>query len=251
MFEQIMNKRVLVTGASSGIGKVIATRFAEHGAHVGIHYRSDRQSANKLLGELTKYHGHIELFHGDLMLAETRRHLIPSFLESFGGIDILVNNAGACYEYKHFSELDEAAWDTMLALHTKAPFILARDAFKFMKRRNWGRIINISTVSIEYAGPNNMHYYSSKAAMDAITMGLAGEGAKHNILVNSIRCGMIDTPMRTKISGYNEEKFTKRIQMIPLKRAGTALEIAEMVLFLASGSGSFITGEIIRIAGGE
>ena len=251
MFEQIKDKRVLVTGANSGIGKAIATRFAEHGAHVGIHYRSDYQSAKELLDELKKYPGKIELLQGDLVLEETRRCLIPSFLDLFGGIDILINNAGACYEYKHFSELDETAWDTMFALHAKAPFILARDAFEFMKRQNWGRVINISTISIEYAGPNNMHYYSSKAAMDAITAGLANEGAKHNILVNSIRCGMIDTPMRTKISGYNEEKFIERVGMIPLKRAGTAFEIAEMVLFLASGSGSFITGEIIRIAGGE
>ncbi|MEK7090817.1 MAG: SDR family NAD(P)-dependent oxidoreductase [Patescibacteria group bacterium] len=251
MFAEIVGKRVLVTGASSGIGREIARIFGDYGAKIGIHYRSNRESAMELRAHIEKCSGKAEVFEADLLKRSDRKSLVTKFVDEFGGIDVLVNNAGACYEYRHFSEISEIAWDTMFDLHTKAPFILARDAFTHMKERGWGRIINISTASIDHAGPDNMHYWSSKAALDAITKGLAREGARHNILVNSIRCGIVDTPMRTRIIGYDEEKFAKRVSLIPLKRAGSALDIAQMVLFLASKAGSFITGEIIRVAGGE
>lgn len=234
MFEKIKEKRVLITGASSGIGEATAKLFLKHGAYVGTHSNSSDT-----------------LLKGNLLKKEVRENLVASFIEVFGGIDILVNNAGACYEYKHFSEIDEKSWDTMFDLHAKAPFVLSKDAFAHMKEQNWGRIINISTAAVERTGPNNMHYYASKAALDALTRGFAREGAKHNVLVNSIRCGVIDTPMRTKISGYSEEIFQKRVSMIPMGSAGKPIDIARMILFLTGEGGNFITGQIYKISGGE
>lgn len=251
MFEQIKGKKTLITGANSGIGKEIARIFAAHGAQVGVHYRTDRQSADELRTELKKFSEKAEVLYGDLLTKTVRESLVGEFIAEFGGIDVLVNNAGGCYEYRHFSEIDEPTWDTMFVLHAKAPFLLARSAFDYMKKQSWGRVINISTTAIEHAGPNNMHYYASKAALDAITKGLAREGTQYNILVNSIRCGIIDTPMRTKVSGYDEEKFLKRVSLVPLKTAGHPLDVARMALYLASEGGNFITGEIIKIAGGE
>ena len=96
-----------------------------------------------------------------------------------------------------------------------------------------------------------MHYVAAKAALENLTLGFAKEGAEHNILVNTVRCGVIDTPMRTRIAGYSEEDFQKRINLVPLKRAGKPQDIARMVLFLAAETGNFITGEIFTVAGGD
>jgi len=251
MFEGIKNRRILVTGASSGIGAAIAELFSQYGALVGLHWRSNRNGVLKVMEEVKRNSGKGELFQGDLLDQKARLGLIPAFVKKFGGIDVLINNAGAGYEYKHFSELTEEEWQRMFDLHAKAPFFVARDAFPYMEKQKWGRIINISTVAIEHAGVYSMHYWGSKAALDALTRGFAREGAGHNILVNSIRCGVIDTPMRTKMSGYDEERFKKRVGMIPLRRAGKPLDIARLALFLASECGDYITGEIFRVAGGD
>jgi 3-oxoacyl-[acyl-carrier protein] reductase len=96
-----------------------------------------------------------------------------------------------------------------------------------------------------------MHYTASKAALDSLTLGFSRAGADHNILVNSIRCGVIDTNMHTRIEGYSKDQFEKRINMIPLKRVGKPNDIASMALYLASEGGDFITGEIFTIAGGD
>lgn len=247
----LKEKRVLVTGATSGIGVRIAKMFADCGAYVGLHYRSDEEQAVKILKEIKDNSGKAEIFHGDLLDNEVRHSLVESFKRRWGGIDILVNNAGACYGYKHFLELEEEAWDKTIIVNAKSPFFLSREAFRYMKENKWGRIINISTTAVKYGGANSLHYCASKAALDALTIGFAREGAKYNILVNSIRCGVIDTPMRTKIKGYNEEYFTARVDKIPLKRPGRPIDIARMAVFLASECGDFITGEVFPVAGGE
>lgn len=251
MYESLINKRVLVTGASSGIGAAIAKHLAGFGACVGIHYRQNKKGALKVLDDIRRTSGKAQLFEGDLLEENIRHNLVDSFVQAFGGIDGLVNNAGGIYQYGHFSSIDEPSWDNTFALNVKAPFILTRAAFKYMKENGWGRIINITTVGAKYVGPNSMHYTSSKAALDTLTLGFAREGAKYNVLVNSIRCGVIDTPMRTKIDGYNESLFRKRASLIPLKRLGTPADIAGLATFLMSECGDFITGEIFSVAGGD
>lgn len=251
MYKSLKNKRILVTGASSGIGAAIATHLARFGACVGVHYRHNKKGALKVLNEIKSLSGKAKIFQGDLLEENVRRNMVDSFVEAFGGIDVLVNNAGGIYRYEHFSRIDENSLDDTFSLNVKAPFILAREAFKYMKKNRWGRIVNISTTAVKYVGAKSMHYASSKAALDTLTIGFAREGAKYNILVNSIRCGVIDTPMHTKIDGYDEDAFRKRVSLIPLKRLGKPIDIAGMVLFLVSEGGDFITGEIISIAGGD
>lgn len=252
IFKDIGNKKVLITGASGGMGTSMAKLFASYGACVGLHYRSGREKAMKLLKEIRENSGKAELFQGNLLDQSVRKNLVKSFVKIFGRIDVLINNAGAIYDYKHFSELDEKSWDCTFGLNVKAPFYLSASAFQHMKETGGGRIINISSANVKYGGSaRSLHYNSSKAALDNLTIGFSREGAKYNILVNSIRCGVIDTPMRTKIKGYNESNFKKRIELIPLKRVGQPIDIARMVLFLASESGNFITGEIFTVAGGD
>ena len=251
MYESLKNKRILITGASAGIGSAIAEHLAGFGACVGIHYRQNKKGAQDILDKIKHLPGKAALFEGDLLLESVRNNLISDFIGVFGGIDGLVNNAGGTFGYQHFSVLDEQSWDNAYCLNTKAPFILTRKAFQYMKSHGGGRIINITTVAVKYVGPKSMHYTSSKAALDTLTIGFAREGAKHNILVNSIRCGVIDTPMHTKIDGYKEDDFQKRARLIPLQRLGTPADIARMASFLMSECGDFITGEFFAVAGGD
>jgi len=249
LFEDLKGKKVLVTGASSGIGACIADLLGSYGAVVGVHYRSNENGAMDIVSNINKQGGKAETFRGDLLVASVRANLLKSFIDVFGGIDVLINNAGGVYGFKHFLELDEESWDNTFALNTKTPFFLAKDAFFFMKEQGGGKIINISSISAKYGGsPQTLHYGAAKAALDSLTIGLARAGAPYNILVNSIRGGFMDTPFHKKIGRSDLEK---RIELIPLKRAGQPIDIARMVLFLASEAGDYITGEVFTIPGGD
>ena len=142
-----------------------------------------------------------------------------SFLEDFDGIDVLVNNAGWVFGNTHFLNLNPEDWDRTFALNTRAPFLLSRLAFRAMQEQDGGKIINISSVSAKYGGSAyTMHYGASKAALDALTVGLSRAGAEYGILVNSIRCGFINTAFHRKM-GRTEADILKRTELIPLKRA--------------------------------
>lgn len=251
LFASLKDKRVLVTGAASGIGAATARLFGAAGACVGVHYRQGRDGAEAVARAVRDSGGEAHLFPGDLQDAAVRGGLVGEFVRICGRIDVLINNAGACYGYEHFVDLDEASWDLTLTLNAKAPFFLGRQAFAHMKASGGGRIVNISSAAQKYAGARSLHYAASKAALDVITLGLAREGAQHNILVNSIRCGVIETGMHNRVAGYSDEAFRQRIDKIPLKRAGTPDDIARMAAFLASAGGDFITGEILTVAGGD
>lgn len=250
-YNEMVGKRVLVTGASSGIGAAIAKQFGAQGARVGVHYCKNRAGALHTLRAIQESGGGGKTFVGDLSTEKSAKNLMHHFIRIFGGIDVLVNNAGALYTHRHFSELDGKMLENMFALHAKAPFFLMQSAFPHMKKQRWGRMINISTNAITYASPNMLHYCASKAALEAMSSGFAREGAKDNVLVNVIRCGVIDTPMHTKTPEYSAVSWKKRIKMTPLGRAGQPKDIAQMVVFLASTCGDFITGEVFTVAGGE
>jgi 3-oxoacyl-[acyl-carrier protein] reductase len=251
MFESVAKKRVLITGASSGIGAAIARCFAEHGARVGIHYSRSEAQASALAEEIRKDAAQVRVFQANLLEAAGRNSLVPAFVEAFGGIDVLVNNAGAISEYTHFSDLPLDEWDRAFELHVKAPFCLSRDAYSAMIAQRWGRLINISSVAIKFASAKSLHYSASKAALEAVTRGFARDGAQHNVLANVIRCGLIDTPMRTKLANYDEAAYENRRRLVPLGRAGLPVEVARLVLFLASSGGDFITGECMSVSGGD
>ncbi|TSC73239.1 MAG: 3-oxoacyl-[acyl-carrier protein] reductase [Parcubacteria group bacterium Gr01-1014_70] len=250
-YSELKGRRVLITGASSGIGAAIAKYFGACGARVGVHYGKNRTHAMEVLREIRESGGDGKLFCGDLRTEKVAKNLTMDFIHAFGGIDVLVNNAGALHTYRHFSELDGEMLKSAFTLHALAPFLLMQDAFVPMQKQRFGRIINISTNALAYAGSHTLHYCASKAALEAISAGFAREGAKDNVLVNVVRCGLIDTPMHTKTPEYDMARWKKRIKMIPIGHAGSPDDIARTVLFLASAGGDFITGEVITIAGGE
>ena len=248
MFKSLEGKKVLVTGASGGIGSVIAHLFAECGAVVGLHHNQSEKEVDQVVREIEKKGGHGASFQADLT-ADSTEDVVRSFIDMFGGIDVLVNNAGAVVGAKDFLDLDEESWDKTFRLNARAPFFLAQNAFKHMKDHKGGKIINISSISVKYGGSaQTLHYGAAKSALETVTLGLSKAGAKHNILVNTVRGGFIDTPMHQKLGRTNIEK---RIEMIPLKKAGKPRDVAGMVLFLASEAGDFITGETFTVAGGD
>ena len=248
MLEGIRDKKVLVTGGSGGIGSTIARLFAEYGALVGVHYNQSRSNADHLIREIEKTGGVAEAFQGDL-ITDSPDQMVRSFIDFFGGIDVLINNAGAVIGPKDILDLDGDSWDKTFQLNARAPFFLAQSAFKHMKDHGGGKIINISSISVKYGGSSQtLHYGAAKSALETVSLGLSKAGAKHNILVNTVRGGFIDTPMHQKLGRNNLEK---RISMIPLKRAGSPKDMSGMILFLASEAGDFLTGETFTVAGGD
>ena len=248
MFESIKNKKVLITGASGGIGSCMARLFAKYGASVGIHYNNRENESTLLVDKIKKMGVDGAAFQADLT-KESSKSIIPSFINHFGGLDVLINNAGAAIGPKDILDMDEESWDKTFQLNTRAPFFLAQNAFKHMKENGGGKIINISSISVKYGGSSQtLHYGAAKSALETVTLGLSKAGAKHNILVNTVRGGYIDTPMHQKMGRKNSKE---RIEMIPLKKAGKPQDMAGMVLFLASEAGDFITGETFTVAGGD
>ena len=224
-----MTKRILLTGGSSEIGNAIYKKLSEN-----IDYAIGEQyfQSEELTNSSDKYYCDFEIYEGGL---------IDSFIDRNKKIDVLINCAGVLGEVP-FEELTVEDYDRVMGINSRAPYILCSEAFGYMKE-DGGKIINISSFTTKYGmGRNNtIHYAASKATLDILTIGLAKIGAPYNILVNSISPGVIDT----------EKQDKSKADRIPLKRLGAVEDIANMVNYLVSDKGNFITGQNIFIAGGE
>jgi len=243
----LKGKKVLVTGASSGIGFQIAKDLLEMGAIVGGHYRQNEDGARKLL----EYAGpkQCRVFQADFGDSAQVHRLWSEFTAWSGGIDVLINNAGEATKPVPLNELTEDAWDRTFQVNVKAPWLLSRSALEVMSKQGSGRIVSISSVGVKFGGGiNTVHYSASKGALENLTMSFAKAGAPHNVLVNAVRAGITDTGFHAKLG---RPDLTDRINMIPLKRLADPNEIAEAVLFLAGDKSSFVTGTIMTVAGGE
>ena len=222
------------------------------GASVGVHYDANHQGAMAVLDAVQHQGGQAVALPCNLLEPAERDRLVPTFVECVGGVDILVNNAGAAISYQDFRHLSEEEWHHAIMLNAQAPLWLSRDVWPHMEKNSWGRIINISSAAVKFGGsPHGVHYVAAKAALEGITVALAKAGAASNILVNAIRCGVIDTGIYKRIPGYTHEQFIQRGKKAFLGRPGTTDEVARTVLFLASDGGGYITGELISVAGGD
>jgi len=240
-------KKVLVTGASSGIGFQIAQDFLEKGASVGVHYRSNEQGARELMS--VGVPGQCQIFQADFHNSQNAFRLWDEFYAWANGIDVLVNNAGEAVAPVPFEELSEESWDNTFQVNVKAAFLLSRAALSEMKKQRSGRIISISSIGLKFGGGiNTVHYSASKAALEALTNALAKAGAPFNVLANTVRAGVTDTPMHKKIGRTD---LSDRSTLIPLKRLADTTEISDAVQFLAGDHSTFITGTVLTVAGGE
>lgn len=243
----LKDKCALVTGASGGVGFQIAKRMLEEGATVGAHYNANPAQAEHLLSIASP--GRCRAFRAEFSDSRQVAELWGQFAHWAGSIDILVNCAAEATRPGSTEEPTIETWDRIFRVNVTAPFMLSRAAMVEMRKRRSGRIINVSSIGVKFGGGvGTVHYSASKAALEAVTLSLAKEGAPDNILVNAIRAGVVDTSLHRKIG---RPDLSDRVKLIPLKRPAQAQEIAEAVLFLASESSSYITGVVLPVSGGE
>jgi len=246
MSERLKDKRVIITGASRGIGRAIAERFGEEGALVGISYHSEDKKAEDVL-KVVEDQSDCMLLKADVSDEEECEKIISDFTERFGGLDILVNNAGI-YLRKGIEEASIEDFDRTMEVNVRGPFMLSKLALPHLKDSDQGRIINLSSQLAFKGSDHGTSYVVSKSALLGLTRALALELGPHGIRVNGIAPGTIDTDI---ISGYSEEKRKRRAENIPVKRLGRPEDIADCALFLASEMGSYINGEVIGVNGGS
>lgn len=243
----LADKIAIVTGASRGIGRAIAEDLAAAGATVVVNYHANADAADEVVARIVEKGGTAVSIQADVSDFAAAQQLIKETITAYGHIDILVNNAGTIRDGLLLM-MNEDAWDTVLDTNLKSVFNCCKAVARPMvRRKQGGRIINISSVSgiVGQAGQTN--YAASKAGMIGFTKSLAKELGSRKITVNAIAPGFVLTDLT---SGLDDKLVEKTVEMIPLGRWGEAQEIANVVTFLASDNASYITGQTIQVDGG-
>lgn len=235
--------KALVTGASGGVGRVIATRLASEGFEVWLHFSKNREAADSVLLEIQDRGGAGRLVQFDVRnITEIDDVLVP-LLAKEGPVDVLVNNAGVSSD-GYMMLLPDERWDEVVDVNLNGFFRVTRVCLKGMVQNRGGRVVNIGSLSGEIGNIGQVAYAASKAGLNGATRALAKEMARWNILVNTVSPGPLDVGMATEIEG------DKLKEVIPLGRLGTADEVAGVVAFLCSADATYITGQVIQVNGG-
>ncbi len=242
---KLKNKVAIVTGAGQGIGRAIALALAREGAKVVVGDISNKEG--EVAKEIEGFGSEALAVKADIWNRKETEEMAKAAIDKFGRIDILVNNAGI-YPFKSLVEMEEEDWDRVLGVNLKGVFNCTKAVLPQMIQHKSGIIINISsTVGTVVGYPNFAHYAASKAGIIGFTRTAALELAQHGIRVNAIAPGVIETP-GTKALG--EETLKQIEQTIPLKRIGQPQDIANLAVFLATETSSYITGQVIIVDGG-
>jgi len=251
MDKEFADKILLITGATSGIGRACALRFAEAGASIAVIGRSQDALA-KIAEEIEELGARVLAIQADLSLEEEAARVVVKTVAEFGRIDVLVNAAG------HISsgtieDTPSKAWDAMLNINLRAVFLLTQEALPTIIQSR-GNIVNVSSVTGLRAFPGVLAYCVSKAGIDQLTRCAALELAAKGVRVNAVNPGVVVTEIH-KRGGMSEEQYAAFLehskQTHPLGRVGEAREIAELILFLASERASWITGATYSVDGGR
>ena len=239
-------KVAIVTGASRGIGKAVALKLAENGARVVLNGKNE-SPLRDLCDQIAELGRESLVVVGDVSDVNTADATVQAAREAFGRIDILVNNAGI---NTRSSTLDMSIedWHRVLDVNLNGTLYFCRAVLPIMIAQNGGKVVNISSTTAKTAHKNAVPAYgASKAAVNYLTMHLAYEMAKHNIYVNAVCPGPVETDMSSQWSTDYREALR---QTVPLGKLGTSENVADVVLFLASGMSDFVTGETINANGG-
>ena len=240
------NKTVLITGASRGIGKGIATVFAEHGANVLFTYSSSVDAANALETELQALGVQAKGYQSNAADFEQAQELVENVLADFSKIDVLINNAGITKD-NLLMRISEEDFDKVIEVNLKSVFNLTKAVQRTMLKQRHGSIINMSSVVGVKGNAGQSNYAASKAGIIGFSKSIALELGSRNIRCNVIAPGFIETEMTAKLS---EEVVAGWRAGIPLKRGGTPNDVANACVFLASDLSSYITGQVINVDGG-
>src|SRR5262245_49075910 len=248
-----MAQSMLVTGGGRGIGAAIAIAAARAGYDVGLSYMRDHGRADAVIAEMKASVRKAFANQSDVAREDQVVALFARFDKELGPLNALVNNAGITGQAVRVQDVDAAAINEVLAANITGSFICAREAVKRMSMRRGGRggaIVNISSAAARHGSPGEyVHYAASKGAIDTFTVGLAKEVADEGIRVNAIRPGLIDTEIHAS-SGI-PARLARITPTVPMKRVGTADEVAAAVLWLLSDAASYVTGAILDVSGGR
>jgi 3-oxoacyl-[acyl-carrier protein] reductase len=246
----LAGKAALITGGSRGIGAAAVKLFASAGADVVFNYHRNREAAGQVEQEARKHGTRVESFKADLGRMTDTAKLVKYTLARLGRIDVLVANAGIWnVEDLPIEKLSEREWDEMMRANLKSVYSVTHYAATHMIAQRSGRIIAVSSTAGQRGEAFHAHYAATKGAIISMVKGLSTELARHNILVNCVAPGWVDTDMSKPVLDTKAgRKFA--FGQIPLGRAATAEEIAGPIAFLASDLATFITGEVLNVNGG-
>jgi 3-oxoacyl-[acyl-carrier protein] reductase len=243
----LTGKVALITGASRGIGKATAILLAKAGCRVLINYHRHEKAAKEVLTEVRNLRVEADIFKADVSRRMEVERMVDFTLGRLGQIDILVANAGI-WKYAAIEEMTEEELKETIEINLYGVFYPISCVVPHMKGLKQGNIVTISSTAGQRGEAFHSHYAATKGAIISLTKSLAPELASHNIRVNCVAPGWVDTDMSRE--ALNSAERAKILSLIPLGRAGTAEEIAGAVLFLASDLSTFITGEILNVNGG-
>ena len=242
----LAGKTALITGATRGIGRAIALRFAAEGADVAFTYRSQHEAAQSLVSELEAMSVRAKAYTSDAASFEDAHKVVEEVKAAFGRIDILVNNAGITKDGL-MMRMDEAQWDAVIDTNLKSAFNFIHACTPVMARQRGGSIINMSSVVGIAGNAGQCNYSASKAGLIGLTKSIAKEMGPRGIRANCIAPGFIATDMTGSLPENLRQEWEKQI---PLRRGGNPEDVANVALFLASDMSSYITGEVIKVTGG-
>jgi 3-oxoacyl-(acyl-carrier-protein) reductase len=243
---KLRGRTALVTGASRGIGRAIALALADEGADVAVNYATSEAAAQDVVDQIAKAGRRARLARADVSDYPDTFRMAQEVLAEFGHLDILVNNAGVSSD-KTFSKMDHAAWRKVLAINLDGVFNCTKVFLDQMMQQNYGRVVNITSVIGQIGNFGQANYAASKAGVAAFTKSLAKELAGKGITVNAVAPGFIETDM---VQSIPEKVRQKLLEQIPLRRFGTADEVARAVAYIVSPDGDYITGAELSINGG-
>ena len=236
----------LVTGASRGIGEVIAWRLAQAGAKVAANYSTGAEAASQVVDSISAQGGEAFAIAADVSNESQVESMVKQVMDRWGKLDILVNNAGITRD-KLLIRMTSEEWDDVIRVNLKSAYLCSKFALPHMMRQRHGRIVNMSSVVGVSGNPGQANYAASKAGLIGITKTLAREVASRNITVNAVAPGYITTAMVEQLSEDVQKAILDRV---PLGRFGTPEDVAEAVAFLCTEGAGYITGQVIGIDGG-
>jgi NAD(P)-dependent dehydrogenase (short-subunit alcohol dehydrogenase family) len=248
-----MQPIMIVTGGSQGIGAAVARMAGARGYAVALTYQSNKALADGVVADITRTGGRAMAVQAEMADEASILGLFRTVDETLGPVSVLVNNAGGPGPSCRLDDVTSEILDQVLAVNVRAPFLLIREAAARMatdKGGTGGAIVNVSSRAAEIGGAGEwVHYAASKGALDSLTIGAAKELATRGIRVNAVSPGLIETDLHAR-AGL-PDRLTRLVGGVPMGRTGSAEEVAEAVLFLASDAASYITGVIVPISGGR
>jgi 3-oxoacyl-[acyl-carrier protein] reductase len=245
-------RAAFVTGGSRGVGRAIALEFAGRGANVAIVYKSSRESADRVAAEIISHGASGLALQADVGDCDAITKAFAHALATFGSIDILAHSAGALVEWKNVRDQDPKTWAAFVRNDLIGAFNIIHAAVHHMHDRRRGVILAISSIAAQMCQSRNSQGAAAKAGVEALIRVVAREEGRYGIRANVISIGLTDTDQaRAAFKSWGDAASQKVIDGIPLRRIGRPEEIARMVAYLASEDGSYITGKVIQIDGGQ